>query len=299
MSMTLLQLVQQACGELGLAVPASVVGNPSADPTQFLYLSNGLGQELLRAHDWQWINKQYMITVVTTTLTGSVISGSTTMTVATGTISNLYGLSGLGINQATYVQSITDATHLELTQPATSTNSNASYTFGLVKFAMPSDFDHAIDQTEWDKSKHWRMLGPETAQQWEWLISGYISTGPRIRFRTFGNYFQIWPLVTTAEVLGFEYVSNGYALTAAGVAKSSFTLDSDTCVYNDRLMVLGLKKKYMEIKGFDTTAMTRDYMMELSNAKADDAGNPSLSFMPRVSDVLIGYENIPDSGFGT
>jgi hypothetical protein len=25
------------------------------------------------------------------------------------------------------------------------------------------------------------MLGPEDAQQWEWLLSGYISTGPRIR----------------------------------------------------------------------------------------------------------------------
>jgi hypothetical protein len=76
---------------------------------------------------------------------------------------------------------------------------------------MPSDYDRKIDRTDWDKTKHWEMLGPETAQQWEWLLSGYISTGPRIRYRIFGGYFQIWPMVTTADTLGFEYVSNAWA----------------------------------------------------------------------------------------
>jgi hypothetical protein len=33
------------------------------------------------------------------------------------------------------------------------------------------------------------------------------------------------------------------------VAKNSFTVDTDTCIFPDRLMVLGLKHKYYQAKG--------------------------------------------------
>lgn len=300
MAQTLLQLIQQASGELGLAVPVSVVGNPTADTLQLYYLANALGAELLRKYQWQWINKQYIFTVSSTTITGNVTSGSNTLTAASSTvgIDSTYGISGNGINQACYVTGTTSNT-ISLSQPATGNYSGGNYTLTKVKYAMPSDYDRIIDDTEWDKSKHWRMLGPETAQQWEWLISGYISTGPRIRFRIFGNLFQIWPMVGTPEVLGFEYVSNGWAFSASGAVQTQFATDSDTCVYNDRLMVLGLKKKYLDIKGFDTTVITKDFMDEMDEAKANDAGSPTLSFAPRISPILIGFENLPDSGYGT
>ena len=143
------------------------------------------------------------------------------------------------------------------------------------------------------------MLGPETAQQWEWLISGYISTGPRIRYRIFNSLFQIWPLVTTSEVLGFEYISNAWATSAAGTANTSFTVDTDTCMFSDNLMVLALKKKYFEVKGFDFSSYMKDYETELQIAKANDGGALTLSMNPRISTILIGWEQIPDSNFGS
>ena len=60
-------------------------------------------------------------------------------------------------------------------------------------------------------------------------------------------------------------------------------------------MVLFLKMKYFEIKGFDTTVLMRDYVAELDLAKANDAGSPTLSMNPRVNTVLIGYIDVhPD-----
>ena len=141
------------------------------------------------------------------------------------------------------------------------------------------------------------MLGPVTAQQWEWLISGYISTGPRIRYRIFGSYFQIWPGVTTQDILGFEYISNGWALDSGGTAKTSFTADSDTCIFPDDLMIVALKNKYFKVKGFGPIYQ-EEYDNSLSIAKANDAGAATLSMAPRASSVLIGYGNIPDSGYG-
>lgn len=298
MSMTMLQIVQQAVGEMGSGtVPTSVAGNQNQDTVQQLYLVNGLGASLMRDYVWQDLNKPYIFTVAYTTLVGSTVLNSSTMTVPTGTISNLYGLSGPGINQATYVSSVTDSTHLELTQPATSTNSLQSYSFAQTKFAMPSDFDRIIDRTQWDKTKHWELMGPETAQQWEWLISGYISTGPRIRWRIFGNYFQIWPLTSSSEVLGWEYISNAWAMSALGVAKSAFTANDDTCMFPDRLMVDGLKHRYFQVKGFGDVYKD-DYERQLSIAFANDSGSQTLSFAPRVAGILITSANLPDSNYG-
>jgi hypothetical protein len=143
------------------------------------------------------------------------------------------------------------------------------------------------------------MLGPEDAQQWQWLKSGYISTGPRIRWRILGNQFQIWPPYNTKEYLGFEYRSKGWARAADGTVKNSFTADTDTTVYDDRLVVVGTKLRYFQIKSFDTTSLQQEYFRILNVVKANDKGSPNLSFAPYPSKVLIGYANIPDTGYGT
>lgn len=298
---TMLQLVQQATGEMGLAVPTAVASSTASDTVQQLALLNAVGYELKSKYQWQALNKAYIFTVSTDSITGDTVLGTSNITNASS-ISGLdttYQISGTGINQATYIASAPSGSTIPLSQPATVTATGSTFTLTKVKYSMPSDYDRIIDGTQWDKSKHWKMLGPETAQQWEWLISGYISTGPRVRFRIFGGYFQIWPALGTNEVLGFEYVSNAWAADSSGTAKTSLTADDDTCIYPDRLMVLGLKLKYFSIKGFDTTDLRRDYETELSIAQANDSGSPTLSFAPRPSEVLIGWENIPDSGFGT
>jgi hypothetical protein len=114
----------------------------------------------------------------------------------------------------------------------------------------------------------------------------------------FSKYFQIWPGFSNAEYLGYEYRSNSWANSAADIPKTSFTVDTDTCIYPDRLMVLATKLKYFEAKGFDTTAMYRNYLEEMEAAIALDMSAANLSFAPRPGTILVGYDNIPDSGYG-
>jgi hypothetical protein len=208
-----------------------------------------------------------------------------------------YMVAGTGINQDTYVQSVDSDTQVTLSQTATAAGSGVALTFGKTKYALPSDFSRITNRTEYDKSKRWEMAGPSTAQEWQFLKSSYISTGPRLRFRIMGGYLQIWPLIASSEYLGFEYQSNGWVNPATSPAQT-FGSDNDVCVYPDRLMVLGLKLKYFEIKGFDTSALFRDYSRQLDLAKAADHGAPTLSMGARTGTVLIGAENIPDTGYG-
>jgi hypothetical protein len=299
MASTLLQLVQQATGEMGLNQPTQVVGNSSSDVIQIYSLMNSVGYEIQRDHNWEALDKEYRFYTVYTTLTCTLVANSVNVTTveATTGLSNLYIVTGTGINQDTYVNTVTGTNSLTLSQAATTSGVYTLY-FSQAKYPLPTDWDRQIDRTHYDKSKRWEMMGPTDAQQWQFLKSSYISTGPRIRYRILGGYFQVWPAMNTNEYLGFEYMSNQWATSSTGVTQSSFLSDSDTCIFPDRLMVTALKKKYFEIKGFDSTAFTRDYLQQLSFAKANDSGSATLSFAPTPGSILIGFENIPDANYG-
>lgn len=303
MSATMLQLIQQATAEMGISVPQAVAGNNTQEVVQLLGLLNAVGYELQREHQWQRMTQEYIFNSAFTTTTGDLTAGSAVVTNIPDTtgLSSYYQAVGTGINNATDILTVDSGTQVTLTQPATVSGTAVPLTFSQVKYPFPAGFDRLIDRTDWDKTQHWEMLGPESAQQWQWLKSGYISTGPRVRFRQLDNLFQIWPALGTAHSLGFEYVSNYWVATSSGAQPTltSFTADTQTCIFPDRLMVLGLKLKFFEVKSFDTTALWRDYNMQLGIAKAADQGSANLSFAPRISTVLIGWENIPDSGYGS
>ena len=297
---TMLELVQQVTNELGVATPTSVVGNTNQDVIQILALMNANGYEFLRRHAWRELTKQNAFYTQYITTTGTWTTAARTITMAsTAGLDTTYQVQGTGINQNTYIVSVDSGTQVTVNQDFSASAAGATAYFQKIKYSLPSDYESLVPRTMWDKSKHWEMLGPEDAQQWEWLLSGYISTGPRIRWRLLGAYFQIWPGMSTAEYLGFEYRSKGWAAAADGTVKNSFTADTDTCIYPDRLMVNATKLKYFEAKGFDTTAMMRNFLTEMEAAKALDMSSANLSLAPRPGTVLIGYDNIPDSGYGT
>lgn len=303
MSATMLQLVQQVTAELNLAVPVSVAGNPNQDVQQILALMNGAGYDLIKEYDWQALQVQYRFYTQAITTNATSVNGSTLLTVDGGTdisaVNNNWQITGYNINQDTNVVSANNTTkEIVMSQMASGTGTG-SVVLAQTAYDLPPDFETITDRTHWDKTKHWEMLGPEDAQQWQWLKSGYISTGPRIRWRILDNKFQIWPPMNTQEYLGWEYRSKGWARSSTGEIKNSFTSDSDTTVLDDRIMVLATKLKYFQIKSFDTTALTADYNRYLSVAKANDKGAPNLSFAPYPSKVLIGYANIPDTGYGS
>ena len=281
MGSTMVQLITECTQELGIPTPSTVAGNNSQDVVQLLALMNACGYELLRRADWRELTRQYTFYTEATTATGSWAEGVATITglASTAGLDTTYQVQGDGIPNATYITSV-GSTSVTINYQPTSTQINSQVIFQKVKYDLPADYNSTVNRTHWDKSKRWEMLGPESPQQWEWLLSGYISTGPRIRWRLLGKYFQIWPGMN-------------------GTPQNSFTADDDTCIYPDRLMVLGTKLKYFEAKGFDTTALYRDYLMEFDTAVAQDTAAANLSFAPRPGTVLIGYDNIPDSGYGT
>jgi hypothetical protein len=301
MSATMLELVQQVTSELNLAVPTYVQGNTSQDVQQILALMNRAGYDLVKEYNWQALELEYRFYTTAITTTCNTTNGTYVLDniPSTAGLDNTYSIVGTDVPQDTYVDEVTGPSTLTTTQLSSATSFGGTVTFSKTIYPLPPDYETITDNTHWDKTKHWQMLGPVDAQQWQWLKSGYISTGPRVRWRILGNTFQIWPPYNTQEYLGFEYRSKGWARSATNQVKNSFTADTDTTVFDDAVLVLLTKLKYFQIKSFDTTALQQDYTRYLNVAKANDKGSATLSFAPQPSAVLIGWANIPDTGYGS
>lgn len=298
--MNLLSLVQAASVEMGLPSPVNVVGNTTQTVVQLYGLINGLGRELAQTYDWQALDKEYRFYTSYSSQTGTNTSGSAVITGLsdTSSLSTAWQATGTGIPQDCYIQSVDSATQVTLSQPTTADNSAGfTVTFCKTKYSLPSDWQRPVNRTQWDKTRHWELLGPATAQQWQWLKSGFIATGPRIQYRLLGGTFQIWPMVTASEYLGFEYFSNAWAVDSNGDAATTFAADTDTCIYPDNLMIAGLKLKYFMLKGFDSTAFQAEFRSALSAALGGDKGAQTLSMSGTPTNILINLSNVPDSGY--
>ena len=300
MSMTLLELIQAATGEMGLPVPQTVIGNTALDVVQLLGLLQEVGRKLYTGYEWQDLVVPYQFTTEYLATTGNITTDSAVITTIpdTSTLDTTYQLVGTGVPQDCTILSVDSATQVTMNQPMQATTAGATLDFCKTAYAMPADYQKPINRTQWDKTRHWEMIGPDSPQMWEWLKSGYIATGPRIHYRILGNKFNIWPPMTSNEYLGFEYTSKSWVLSAAGVAQTTFTADDDTSIFQDDLLISALKFRYFSVKGFDTTDYAMEYQSVLSNILATEKGGKTLMISGRPSNILINMTNISDSGYG-
>ena len=303
MAYTLLQLVDQVSGELGLSQPAAVIGNSNNQTVQLLALAQRLGKDLVRDYEWQRLVKAYIFqTTAGTTVTGditansSVISNITTSGLEVGNV-----VTGTGVAAYSEILTINSGTQLTLNMPVTTSTAAVSLTFAKQDYPMPGGFDRMISDTNWDRTNHWRNLGTKTSQEWQWLQGGIISVGPRERYRIYNDKLRIFQALTSVYNLAFEYVGSYWVVAAGGTegTKSAYTADSDTCVFPDDLMLAGLKYYFLKAKKLDYAVELGEFMRTLSYTKAQDVPVPAQSLAPAGMNALVGPWSIQDGNWPT
>ncbi len=299
--MTLLELVQNFCLEVGIASPTQVVTSSDTQILQVLAIANRFGHDVSREFEWQKLDKEFIIQTQGTTVSGNTVSGSKVITNLSSTtgLTTSYGISGDNIAPFAQIVSVDSSTQVTMNLPATGTATGLTLVMGQVQYALPSDWLKQIPQTEWDRSNRWPLLGPQSPQDWQSFKSGIVYAGPRLRFRIQGNTLSINPPPAANLNLAFEYISNAWVLATDGVTyKTKFTADTDTFVFDDSLMLSGLKLRWLQTKGFDYSYAMKEYMDYLSMCKAQDKSAPVLSMAPMSGSVLLTNRNIPDGNWG-
>jgi len=177
---------------------------------------------------------------------------------------------------------------------------------GQALYPLPADYARPISQTEWDQTNRWPMIGPETPQQWQWLKSGILSTGPRERFRLVGNSIELWPVpgantdgggIPLPLKFSYYYISKWWAMSADAQKKAKCTKNDDTCIFDDRLMISGLKLRFYQAKQFDSSSFAAEFQSNLDDALAQDSGAPILSLAKQPAFPLITIYNVPDGNW--
>ena len=93
---------------------------------------------------------------------------------------------------------------------------------------------------------------------------------------------------TAAVEIGYEYESNSWIQDISGNGKTRFTADTDQALFPDRLMIAGCKMKFLNAKGFDSTAVTAEYKGLLASIKGQNSDADTLSMAPKpLGDGLL------------
>lgn len=302
MSYTLLEMVDQVNGELGLAQPTVVIGSSTQQTIQQLALAQKLGKDLVRDFEWQRLVRAYIFqTTTATATTGTLSAASSVITAIPSTTALAAGnvITGTGVQPYAEILTVDSSTQVTMNMPATTAGSAVSLTFAKQDYSLPAGYDRMISDTNWDRTNHWRNLGTKSSQEWQWLQGGVISIGPRERYRIYNGNLRIFSALTTVYTFAFEYVSNYWVVASGGTAgtKGTFTVDSDTCVFPDDLMTAGLKYLFLKAKKLDFGPELQEFLRALSYCKAQDVPVPSMSLAPQQMTDLVGPWSIQDGSW--
>jgi len=170
------------------------------------------------------------------------------------------------------------------------------------EYQLPPDWSYAIDQTQWDRTDHWPLLGPKSAQEWAWLKGGLLATAPRLRYRIVDNLFKLWPVPSTDSspsqyTIAQEYMTRNWVISTNDVTVDMVTKDADIVQYDPWLISKFIKMKFSELKGFDTTNVQAEFMRIFNSLTGKDTGAPILNLSPRPLSQYLGPWSVPDGSW--
>jgi hypothetical protein len=235
--MSLLTVVANASGRMGLEPLTSVVANTNATAQRLYRLANESGRSLTRRFNWQRMtNEQVFVTVAQEEQSGVMIIDP-----ATG-------------------QPKEDPLHPP--NPLIQDN------------VLPADFDRVVNETAYNRSRTRPMDGPLTPQQWQALKS---SATPLAfdAYRVRNHKLLIYPAPSAGEHIVFEYVSKNWVITAVNpheATQDEFRLDTDEFLLDEEMLTLDIIWRYRASAGLNYAEAFRSAELVIADRQSRDGG---------------------------
>jgi hypothetical protein len=191
---------------------------------------------------------------------------------------------------------------------------SVTVTSGTDTYAVPTDYSRIVDDTIWDTTNRWPMIGPLSSQEWETLQRGIQITTPRKCWRIIGKasgtytnpsattlYVQITPTPTNStDTFYYEYLTTGFARQTTDTSAGTFDNDSDIPILPEQLFIMGGIWRWMRAKGLAYDDEKDAYEREVARCMAQDKSARVLSLSNRSTfgPRFLNYDNVPETGFG-
>ncbi len=312
---TYLQLANQVCSELGLPALGTIKNNPNQTARQIGALMNRAGDEIYQNNSWVCSQDYTIINIEAPIETTGDYDPASDLIInipsTAGIVANQFSVTGSstsvtsGLQVSTRVLEVVSGTSVRIDMRPLSLQVGADLLFARDTYAVPDDFKWFSNQTFWDRTNHWQLVGPLSPQAYQYLVSGIVPTGPRRRWRQVGVEpinWRIWPPPTASNdypaSLEFEYNSRYWAASVAGVRQQWLTEDDDYPLIDGQAIVLSAKWRWLQTKNMPYAAYqleANDYVAQLASR---DGGAPDLSLArPRSQFYLLSTENVQDGNF--
>lgn len=311
--MSLLSICQAVARVVKFEVPDTIIGNTSDEAQLLLQCANDEGEALARRPSGGWIEMQreenfqtVVLTPPTATIANTAMNGDAqvTLTDTSAIVAHAFGAAGTGLPYNCNVRSVDSATQVTLSTPTTNTGIITNLTLGQFGYPVPDDFERAIDNTMWDRTRYWQMRGPLSPQQWQFYKSSVFSRATiqrRIRFRLLVNVgvcLLIDPVPSdNGSDLVYEYVSNGWCQSNIGKPQNQWLANDDTGILDEYLIRLGTKWRCLDRLGMDYSSALDEYERECGKAVAQNGAAPTLNLAAGFQPFLLGPYSVQDGFF--
>lgn len=170
-------------------------------------------------------------------------------------------------------------------------------------YDLPADFGRMIDQTGWTPTNRLPLGGPLSPQDWTYLVNTNLASSTvYVSFRQAQGQFRVLPQPPpTGIIMNFEYVSRYWVATAllpTVLAKDAPTAADDVILYEPILIQKFLKLRFLEAKGFDTVAASKQFEVAFMQWTGNDISAPTLSMARMRVFPYLNWRNVPETNYG-
>jgi hypothetical protein len=126
-----------------------------------------------------------------------------------------------------------------------------TYVFSLTdatEYDLPDDYRAFIPDTGYVTSTVNTIDMRTSPEDWGYLQSIGGSTGPTYQFRILGDKINVYG-PTSGDQVRIEYLTDYPVLSATGTAKKLFTVDTDTWILDDDLLIMNIIFRYKKLLG--------------------------------------------------
>lgn len=161
---------------------------------------------------------------------------------------------------------------------------------GLLSAIAP-DLDRMISDTTYNRSDDRARVGSVSPQLWQ-MDKARQTTRLLYYFRIRGGKLLMNPAPGAGEIVAFEYVSKNWVRGDEGVAKGTFTADSDTSALDEDILKLGVKWRFQKAIGGDWQADFQEYQEQLKLRFGADVPKGVLNMGDQPDDVGVAVVRI-------
>jgi hypothetical protein len=173
-------------------------------------------------------------------------------------------------------------------------------------YTLPTDYLYMLDQTGWTPTNRLPLGGPLSPQDYAFIVgSGWNQYTIYISFTESAGTFKILPNnpVPAGVTITFSYIRNAFGIPAGVTDPLLFvnriTASDTTILFPPILIAKLLKLRFLEAKGFDTTAALGQYNTALATWLPKDKSSPVLNMGCRRLFPYLDVRNVPETNFGS